>query len=132
MDESKDTKVIDRILDLLKRDREHNIAGLARAVGVSDTTVHSWKTRRNDPPCTYADAIARYFGVTLDWLLAGRDPSPNQKIAEDLTEDEISAIRMLRTLPDDKRFMFIGELQGYVRAYGEQDKYLDEGKRLSS
>ena len=40
-------------------------------------------------------------------------------------------LALFRSLPEPKKYEFIGELKGFLKAYTESQKYLDEEKRLS-
>lgn len=42
---------------------------LARAIGVAQSNIVRWEQGRQEPKASHLIAIARYFGVTTDYLL---------------------------------------------------------------
>lgn len=46
---------------------------VSKATGVSTTTFSSWKLGRYTPKREKVQAIAEYFGVSVDWLVTGVD-----------------------------------------------------------
>jgi len=56
---------------LLEQHRKQN--ELARAIGVSERNISTWKERGTDPPAHLVIAIAEFFGVSVEWLLSGEE-----------------------------------------------------------
>lgn len=50
-------------------------ADLARRVGVSSVAVGKWESGLNQPKGRYLSALANAFGVSVDWLLTGKEPA---------------------------------------------------------
>jgi transcriptional regulator with XRE-family HTH domain len=48
--------------------RNTSLQVMARAVGVSANTISNWRAGRQVPPLDKAAKIARFFGVSLDYL----------------------------------------------------------------
>ena len=48
-------------------------AALAKAIGVSQKAIDYWEREINEPKATYIIALAKYFGVSCDYLL-GQEP----------------------------------------------------------
>lgn len=46
---------------------------LAKAIGVSDVTVGKWESGINQPKGRYLKELAAALGVSVDWLLTGRE-----------------------------------------------------------
>ena len=44
---------------------------LARAIGISERNVSTWKERGTDPPAYLIIPIADFFGVSVEYLLSG-------------------------------------------------------------
>lgn len=42
---------------------------IAKALGISQTTVQNWKDGKSKPRSLYQIALAKYFGCTVDELL---------------------------------------------------------------
>ncbi len=87
----------------------------------------TWKARTNDPPAKYMKTIADFLGVSLDYLMTGQE-APVRKTT---TPEEDELLALFRSLPEPKKYEFVGELKGFLTAYTESQKYLDEEKRLS-
>lgn len=65
--------VSERIFYLLQKQGKRQ-SDLARALRVRPTTVSEWKNGRREPSSVHYIQLAEYFGVSLDYLIAGRDP----------------------------------------------------------
>lgn len=63
---------IDRIETLLEEKNEKR-AHLAKAVGVSNQSFTDWKKRGTIPAADIALKIADHLGVSLEWLLTGKE-----------------------------------------------------------
>ena len=46
---------------------------LAKELEVSEAIIHYWETKRSEPTATNLLKIAKYFGVTADYLLGLSD-----------------------------------------------------------
>ena len=51
---------------------------VSKATGISQSTFSNWKSRRNLLSSDKAKLIADYFGVSLDYLMTGKD-EPEKK-----------------------------------------------------
>lgn len=119
-------EIIERITQTLA-ERGRTAYELCKTLGIQTSTMSTWKSRKKNPPAEYMPTIARFLGVSLDYLLTGNErPIPRYTTSE---EDEL--LELFRNLPDSKKHEFIGELKGFLRALEDTKKYLDEGKRLS-
>ncbi|MCI8632331.1 MAG: helix-turn-helix transcriptional regulator [Lachnospiraceae bacterium] len=61
------------ILRELRREKEIKQETLAEAMGVSVQAVSKWETGMSYPDIQLLPDLARYFGVTVDYLLTGED-----------------------------------------------------------
>ncbi len=119
-------EIIERIYENLNKSGKKAYE-LCKELGIRTSTMSTWKTRTSDPPAKYMKTIADFLGVSLDYLLTGEE-SPVQKTTT-IQEDEL--LNLFRSLPENKKYEFIGELKGFLKAYTECQKYLDDEKRLS-
>lgn len=71
-----DTQFQDR-LNRLRREQGLSQEDLAEVVGVTRQAVQKWESGASRPDMDNLAALAQYFGVTLDYLVLGRDPSPD-------------------------------------------------------
>lgn len=119
-------EIIERIYKLLdeKNKRAHE---LCDRLSIRTSTMSTWKARTSDPPAKYMKTIADFFEVSLDYLLTGHEAP----IRKNTTQEEDDLLDLFRSLPEPKKYEFIGELKGFLKAYTESQKYLDDEKRLS-
>lgn len=52
---------------------------VSKATGISQSTFSNWKNRRNLLSPDKAKLIADYFGVSLDYLMTGKEDSEEKK-----------------------------------------------------
>lgn len=71
----------DRIFDLLNK-KGKSQTDIARLLNVRPTTVSEWKKGKYTPTVEHCVTLADYFGVSLDYLITGREPrgAPVQQI----------------------------------------------------
>lgn len=71
----------DRIFDLLSK-KSKSQTDIARLLNVRPTTVSEWKKGKYTPTVEHCVTLAEYFGVSLDYLITGREPrgAPVQQI----------------------------------------------------
>lgn len=119
-------EIIERIYETLNQ-KDKRAYELCEKLGVRTSTMSTWKARQNDPPARYMKTIADFLGVSLDYLLTGEE-APVRKTT---TPEEDELLELFRSLPEPKKYEFVGELKGFLKAYTESQKYLDEEKRLS-
>ena len=65
--------MIERIFKLMERDGI-NAKELSKVTGVGNSTISAWKKGLQKPSTDAIIKIAKYFGVTTDYLLLGEDP----------------------------------------------------------
>lgn len=119
-------EIIERILKTL--DEKNKLAvELCRLLGIQQSTFSSWKTRKKNPPAEYLKTIADFLGVSLDYLITGEDAMPKKYTTP--SEDEL--LELFRLLPDAKKYEFIGEIKGFLKAIEESQKYINGEERLS-
>ncbi len=71
----------DRIFDLLGKQGKTQ-TDIAKLLDVRPTTVSEWKKGKYTPTLAHCVTLADYFGVSLDYLITGREPrgAPVQQI----------------------------------------------------
>lgn len=71
----------DRIFDLLSKQGKTQ-TDIAKLLDVRPTTVSEWKKGKYAPTLAHCVTLADYFGVSLDYLITGREPrgAPVQQI----------------------------------------------------
>lgn len=53
----------------LRTENDLSQASLTKAIGVSQKAIDYWERGVNEPKATYIIALAKYFGVSCDYLL---------------------------------------------------------------
>lgn len=106
---------------------------VSKATGIAGSTFTDWKTGRSTPKQDKLQKIADYFGVTVDYLMTGKD-EPKEKAPElsarderDITKDLNSIMEKLRNgengpasfegtdIPEADQELFAGQLELMLR-----------------
>lgn len=76
--------ISERIFYLLEKQNKKQ-ADLVRVLDVRPNTVSDWKAKRRNPDVVHLEKIAEFFGVSVDYLVTGREPAAvvNQGIIGD-------------------------------------------------
>lgn len=65
--------ISERIFQLFEEQKKKQ-ADLARVLGVRQNTITNWKQTKTSPASEHLEAIAAFFGVSVDYLVTGREP----------------------------------------------------------
>lgn len=65
--------ISERIFSLLELQGKKQGA-LAEFIGVRPATISAWKQKQTSPASELLEKIADYFGVSVDYLVTGREP----------------------------------------------------------
>lgn len=73
---------------------------VAKEAGVTQTALSNWKSGRSTPTVKTLQKIADYFGVTVDYLMTGKEEMPSKpkltpKDEKDITKDIESIMKKL-------------------------------------
>lgn len=86
----------------LLKDRGFTVADVSRATGINESTFSNWKRRQNRLSAKNAEIVARFFGVSVDYLMTGRVqtvvPSEDYNLNSEV-------IQLMAERPDIKRFV---------------------------
>lgn len=92
----------ERFSDLCEKS-PHNDTEIARELQVSKQTLSAWKYGTRSPKGPTIETIARYFDVSVDWLLGFDVPEQKEKLADQYDElDYIIAHILLKLSPEWK------------------------------
>lgn len=61
-------------------------ADVARATGISNMTFSDWKKGKSTPKMDKIEKIAKYFGVTTDYMMGKKSEVPSASMADDHLE----------------------------------------------
>jgi transcriptional regulator with XRE-family HTH domain len=113
----------------LRRERDGlEATQVARAIGVTPSALSQWErgSVRNIRPDNLLSA-ARYFDVSLPWLITGAGP---RKAEEAVTDEEIRALALFRRLSEQGQLAMLGQLEWMTGREGKVDPPDDAPTRL--
>ena len=95
-------------LELLKT---HNatVADVSKATGIGHSTLSTWKSRGGNLSAKHAKAIADYFGVSVEYLITGKNPAHSG-----LKDEEIRLLWLFGKLNKHGKEMIMEQLELYV------------------
>lgn len=99
-------KIIERMYQIMK-EKGIRANEVAQAIGVWPQNMTTWKTRNTNPPAEHLPKIAEVLDVPLDYLITGEHTI--DYIIEN--DDEQILIECFRSLPDPKRYEFLGRIK---------------------
>lgn len=74
--------------------QKHGISAykVAKEAGVTQTALSNWKSGRNTPSTTTLQKIADYFGVSIDYLMTGKEDNQKEPQLKPRDEKDIKDI----------------------------------------
>ncbi len=104
---------------------------VAKEAGVTQTALSNWKSGRSTPTVKTLQKIADYFGVTVDYLMTGKDEKPQEprltpRDKRDIAKDLESIMEKLNNqedgpasfdgqdIPEDDRELFATQLEAML------------------
>lgn len=74
--------------------QKHGVSAyrVSKEAGVTQTALSNWKNGRNTPSTATLQKIADYFGVTIDYLMTGKDDSEKEPKLNSKDEKDIKNI----------------------------------------
>lgn len=95
--------------------QEHGVTTyqVSKATGISQSTFSNWKSRRNLLSPDKAKLIANYFGVSLDYLMTGKEEAEKKEIKlapKDERDIEKKLSETLDQIVNGDGLMFNGEI----------------------
>lgn len=115
--------------------QKHNVTAykVAKEAGVTQTALSNWKSGRSTPTTKTLKKIADYFGVTVDYLMTGKDEIKEKESGltardeRDIAKDLNSIMEKLRNgedgpasfegtdIPEDDLELFAGQIELMLR-----------------
>ena len=115
--------------------QKHNVTAykVAKEAGVTQTALSNWKAGRSTPTTKTLKKIADYFGVTVDYLMSGKDETKEKNSGlttrdeKDIAKDLNSIMEKLRNgedgpasfegtdIPEDDLELFAGQIELMLR-----------------
>lgn len=66
-------KIFAQRLRELRYERHLSMKQLAKAIDTTDAAISNWENEINEPKISYLISLAKYFGVSCDYLLGLED-----------------------------------------------------------
>lgn len=76
---------------------------MAEMFSVSQGTYNNWEQGNTQPSIEQLIELARFFGVSVDYLIGNSDDEGYIKIQEVLSRDDIATLHTVNTLPEDSK-----------------------------
>ena len=91
-----------RFLKIVLKERGITAYKVAQDTGITTATLSSWKKGRYTPKREKLQKIADYFGVTVDYLMTGKE-EPKEKKSELTARDERDIAKDLNSIMEKLR-----------------------------
>lgn len=110
-----DNAPIVKRIEVLLAVKEATKADFYKQTGVSSATYAQWNANQYKPSRKKLQAIAEYFGVTVDYLLTGEQKeNPTSVAADGVDELDKEALNIMHQLPPEKRAAGLAMLRGLL------------------
>ncbi len=110
---------VSQILNELMTKSNISAYKISKETGISDRLIGYWKNGDKMPSAENLLTIANYFGISVDYLLTGKEKD------QQLNDDEQELLEYYKKLPEHGRMKLIGRAAGMADVYAEQ---VDEPK----
>ncbi len=94
---------------------------VGKETGIASSTFTDWKTGRSVPKQEKLQKIADYFGVSLDYLMTGKEPNVDYLYSD---ENADLLIEITRKMKNDSAFA--DRLARYMSLLSENKKSVDD------
>ena len=98
----------------LRKEKGISQVALAMELNVSQKTISSYESGKNQPNVDILKKLASYFGTSVDYIIEHTDiKQPLNKLLDTtLTSREGELLNLFRDLTEDKKLIAIGVLMG--------------------
>lgn len=76
---------------------------MAEMFSVSQGTYNNWEQGNTQPSIEQLIELARFFSVSVDYLIGNSDDEGYIKIQEVLSKDDVATLHTVKTLPEDSK-----------------------------
>ncbi len=91
-----------RLLDL-RKEKNASQRQMAAAFNVSQGTYNNWEQGNTQPSIEQLIELAKFFKVSVDYLIGNSDEEGYIKVQNSLTDDEISTLARFNKLSDESK-----------------------------
>lgn len=108
--------VVERI-EALCKDKGVSFRKVELSLGFSNGILRSWEKKM--PSADKLAAVASFFGVSMEYLLTGKETAPAHEEPE-LSEDEVILLTSFRSLTEDQKRFVLRQLRAAAKEPGDQ------------
>lgn len=94
---------------------------VGKATGIAGSTFTDWKNGRSVPKQEKLQKIADFFGVSLEYLMTGKDTQPDYLYSDENADLLIEITRKIKTNPE-----FAERMAHYMSLMSENKKSVDD------
>lgn len=94
---------------------------VGKATGIAGSTFTDWKNGRSVPKQEKLQKIADFFGVSLEYLMTGKDTQPDYLYSDENVDLLIEITRKIKTNPE-----FAERIAHYMSLLSENKKSVDD------
>lgn len=105
----------------LRDNKKVKDADVARNTGIPKSTFSDWKSGKSAPKQDKLQKIADYFGVTVDYLMTGKDSQTDYLYSDENAE---LLIEITKTMKSDSEFA--KRMAHYMSLLSENKKSVDD------
>ena len=105
----------------LRDNKKVKDADVARNTGIPKSTFSDWKSGKSAPKQDKLQKIADYFGVTVDYLMTGKDPQIDYLYSDDNAD---LLIDITKNIKNDSEFA--KRIAHYMSLLSENKKSVDD------
>ena len=124
-------------MDINKLKELRNLRALSQRafaahLGVSQATIASWESGRTEPDNTMLKQIAKYFNVSIDYLLDNDGAGANANTQPPLNAEQAELIAEYDALNDEGRGLIRGMLGSLRLTHGKSGRSMGYGNVAGS
>lgn len=108
--------MVERI-EALCKEKGLSFRKVEMSLGFSNGILRSWE--KKTPTADKLAAVASYFGVSMEYLLTGKEKQP--PVAEELSEVALAIARIVDSLPEENRRLLLAQVQAVKQATEGRD-----------
>lgn len=112
------TKFAENLLNLLEQ-KNLKKSDLSKSIGLPDQTVRNWFGRESIPAADVCFKVAKYLGVTMEYLITGESEEPKafdpliakiQKLTPEQKEDieDLVDVKLARSYKEERKEALVG------------------------
>lgn len=87
----------------LREEKNLSQRKMAELFSVSQGTYNNWEQGNTQPSIEQLIELARFFSVSVDYLIGNSDDEGYIKIQEVISRDDIATLHTVNTLPEDSK-----------------------------